>query len=569
VADFMAETITRHPGFRSLLIRAFALWLLLTSAALAAVPKHAAIASAHPLVNAAGYEILEAGGNAFDAAVAVSAALAVVEPNASGLGGGGFWLLHRAEDGFEVMVDGRERAPLAASATMFLDSAGEPVPGLSRATALASGIPGEPAAFVHIARTYGRLPLARSLAPAIRLARQGFPMYPRLQGGLKFKQQQLASNHAGSVFLIDGQVPELGQVIRNPELAEALELLARHGRDGFYAGEQANKLVEGVRDLGGIWTLQDLVEYQVVERAPLKSRYGDVTITGAPPPSAGGVAVANALNILEPYKLPGLDSVTRAHVTVEAMRRAFRDRGQYLGDPDFVTAPVQRLVHPYYADGQRAGIRLDKATPSASLPGLSPWRAMGNDTTHFSILDAEGNRVSATMSLNFWFGNGIMIPDTGVVLNNEMDDFSVKPGVPDGFQLVGYDANAIAPGKRMLSSMSPTWAESDKGLVILGTPGGSRIISMVLQGVLAWAEGADAMQVASLPRFHHQYLPDFISYEEDAFSEAQIKALEALGHTLKPVGRRYGNMEVITWDYLSGEVQAASDPRGDGEGRVY
>jgi gamma-glutamyltranspeptidase/glutathione hydrolase len=552
-----------------LLIRVFALWLLLPGAAVAITPQHAAIASAHPLVNAAGYEVLEAGGNAFDAAVAVSAALAVVEPNASGLGGGGFWLLHRAEDGFEVMVDGRERAPLASSATMFLDSAGEPVPGLSRATALASGIPGEPAAFVHIAREYGRLPLARSLAPAIRLARQGFPMYPRLQGGLKFKQQQLASNHAGTVFLINGQVPELGQVIRNPELADALELLATHGREGFYAGQQARKLVDGIRALGGIWTLKDLADYQVVERAPIKSRYGDVTITGAPPPSAGGVAVANALNILEPYKLPGLDSVTRTHVMVEAMRRAFRDRGQYLGDPDFVTAPVQRLIHPYYADGQRAGIRLDKATPSTSLPGLSPWRPMGNDTTHFSILDADGNRVSATMSLNFWFGNGIMLPGTGVVLNNEMDDFSVKPGVPDGFQLVGYDANSIAPGKRMLSSMAPTWAESDKGLVILGTPGGSRIISMVLQGVLAWAEGANASQIASLPRFHHQYLPDLISYEEDTFSEAQIKALEAMGHTLKPVGRRYGNMEVITWDYASGEVQAASDPRGDGEGRVY
>jgi gamma-glutamyltranspeptidase/glutathione hydrolase len=552
-----------------LLIRVFALWLLLPGAAVAITPQHAAIASAHPLVNAAGYEVLEAGGNAFDAAVAVSAALAVVEPNASGLGGGGFWLLHRAEDGFEVMVDGRERAPLASFATMFLDSAGEPVPGLSRATALASGIPGEPAAFVHIAREYGRLPLARSLAPAIRLARQGFPMYPRLQGGLKFKQQQLASNHAGTVFLINGQVPELGQVIRNPELADALELLATHGREGFYAGQQARKLVDGIRALGGIWTLKDLADYQVVERAPIKSRYGDVTITGAPPPSAGGVAVANALNILEPYKLPGLDSVTRTHVMVEAMRRAFRDRGQYLGDPDFVTAPVQRLIHPYYADGQRAGIRLDKATPSTSLPGLSPWRPMGNDTTHFSILDADGNRVSATMSLNFWFGNGIMLPGTGVVLNNEMDDFSVKPGVPDGFQLVGYDANSIAPGKRMLSSMAPTWAESDKGLVILGTPGGSRIISMVLQGVLAWAEGANASQIASLPRFHHQYLPDLISYEEDTFSEAQIKALEAMGHTLKPVGRRYGNMEVITWDYASGEVQAASDPRGDGEGRVY
>lgn len=551
------------------MVRAVALWLLLAGVALAATPRHAAIASAHPLVNAAGYEVLEAGGNAFDAAVAVSAALAVVEPNASGLGGGGFWLLHRAEDGFEVMVDGRERAPLAATADMFLDKSGEPVPGLSRATALASGIPGEPAAFVHIAREYGRLPLARSLAPAIRLARQGFPMYPRLQGGLKYKQQQLAGNHAGSVFLIDGQVPELGQVIRNPELADALELLAGQGRDGFYGGEQARRLVDGVRGLGGIWTLKDLADYRVVERAPITSRYGDVTITGAPPPSAGGVAVANALNILAPYKLSGLDKVTRTHLVAEAMRRAFRDRGQYLGDPDFVTVPVTLLTHPFYADGQRAGIRLDRATPSASLPGLSPWQAMGTDTTHFSILDAEGNRVSATLSLNFWFGNGIMLPGTGVVLNNEMDDFSVKPGVPDGFQLVGYDANAIAPGKRMLSSMAPAWAESDKGLLILGTPGGSRIISMVLQGILAWSEGADATQIAALPRFHHQYLPDVISHEDNTFSEAEIQALEAMGHTLEPAGRRYGNMEVITWDYASGKVQAASDPRGDGEGRVY
>lgn len=552
-----------------MIARALGLWLLLVGGALAATPQHAAIASAHPLVNAAGYEVLEAGGNAFDAAVAVSAALAVVEPNASGLGGGGFWLLHRAEDGFEVMVDGRERAPAAASADMFLDKAGEPVPGLSRSTALASGIPGEPAAFVHIAREYGRLPLARSLAPAIRLARQGFPMYPRLQGGLKYKQQQLAGNHAGSVFLIDGQVPELGQVIRNPELADALELLAGHGRDGFYSGEQASKLVEGIRELGGIWTLQDLADYQVVERVPLKSHFGKVTITGAPPPSAGGVAIANALNILAPYRLDGLDRVTRTHLMVEAMRRSFRDRGQYLGDPDFVSVPVELLTHPYYADGQRSGIRLDKATPSDSLPGLVSWETKGTDTTHFSILDAEGNRVSATLSLNFWFGNGIMLPGTGVVLNNEMDDFSVKPGVPDGFELVGFDANAIAPGKRMLSSMSPAWAESDKGLVILGTPGGSRIISMVLQGILAWAEGADARQLASLPRFHHQYLPDVISYEENTFSESEIKALEALGHTLQPVGRRYGNMEVITWDFASGEVQAASDSRGDGEGRVY
>lgn len=564
----MAGVIAAARGYCGGLLRYSLLWLLLAASAQAAGPGNAAIASAHPLANAAGYEVLEAGGNAFDAAVAVSAALAVVEPNATGLGGGGFWLLHRAEDSFEVLVDGRERAPAAASANMFLDERGEPVPGLSRNTALASGIPGQAAGLIHIAKTYGKLTLAQNLAPAIRLAREGFPMYPRLQGGLKYKQGQLLTNHAGKVFLPGGKVPELGQLVTNPELADALVLLARNGRDGFYAGEQARRMVEGVRGLGGIWTEADLADYQVVERAPLKTRYKDMVITGGPAP-AGGVVLAEALNILEPYELNKLDGTTRAHLVVEALRRAFRDRGQYLGDPDFVTIPMQRLVHPYYADGQRASIRLDKATPSDSLPGLSAWEAAGTNTTHFSILDAEGNRVSASMSLNFWFGNGIMIPNTGVVLNNEMDDFSVKPGVADGFQLVGADANVIVPGKRMLSSMAPTWAESDHGLLILGTPGGSRIISMVLLGVLAWSEGADAEHIVARPRFHHQYMPDVITYEDNAFSDDQLRALESMGHRLELSGRRYGNMEAITWDYASGEVKAASDPRGDGEGRVY
>jgi gamma-glutamyltranspeptidase/glutathione hydrolase len=564
----LAGVIAAARGYCGGLLRYSLLWLLLAAGAQAAGPGNAAIASAHPLANAAGYEVLEAGGNAFDAAVAVSAALAVVEPNATGLGGGGFWLLHRAEDSFEVLVDGRERAPAAASANMFLDERGEPVPGLSRNTALASGIPGQAAGLIHIAKTYGKLTLAQNLAPAIRLAREGFPMYPRLQGGLKYKQGQLLTNHAGKVFLPGGKVPELGQLVTNPELADALVLLARNGRDGFYAGEQARRMVEGVRGLGGIWTEADLADYQVVERAPLKTRYKDMVITGGPAP-AGGVVLAEALNILEPYELNKLDGTTRAHLVVEALRRAFRDRGQYLGDPDFVTIPMQRLVHPYYADGQRASIRLDKATPSDSLPGLSAWEAAGTNTTHFSILDAEGNRVSASMSLNFWFGNGIMIPNTGVVLNNEMDDFSVKPGVADGFQLVGADANVIVPGKRMLSSMAPTWAESDHGLLILGTPGGSRIISMVLLGVLAWSEGADAEHIVARPRFHHQYMPDVITYEDNAFSDDQLRALESMGHRLELSGRRYGNMEAITWDYASGEVKAASDPRGDGEGRVY
>lgn len=565
----MAGALRGRRWYGQSLVKGFLLWILLVACGQAANPGNSAIASAHPLANAAGYEVLEAGGNAFDAAVAVSAALAVVEPNATGLGGGGFWLLHRAEDGFEVMVDGRERAPAAATANMFLDEKGEPVPGLSRNTVLASGIPGQAAGLIHIAKTYGNLTLAQNLAPAIRLARDGFPMYPRLQGGLKFKQRQLLTNHAGKVFLPGGEVPELGQVVNNPELADALALLARDGRDGFYTGEQARRLVAGVRGLGGIWTEADLADYRIMERAPLKTRYKDMVITGAPPPSAGGVAIAEALNILEPYELKAVDDVTRAHLVVEALRRAFRDRGQYLGDPDFVSMPIERLLHPFYADGQRAGIRMDKATSSDSLPGLSAWEAKGTNTTHFSILDAEGNRVSATMSLNFWFGNSIMIPDTGVVLNNEMDDFSVKPGVADGFRLVGAEANAIAPGKRMLSSMAPTWAESDKGLVILGTPGGSSIISMQLLGLLAWSEGADAKTIVALPRYHHQYMPDVITYEDNAFSADQLRALESLGHRLALSGRRYGNMEVVTWDYASGKVQAASDPRGDGEGRVY
>jgi len=535
----------------------------------AAGPGVHAIASAHPLANQAGYEVLEQGGNAFDAAVAVSAALAVVEPSSSGLGGGGFWMLHRAEDGTEVMVDGRETAPAAATADMFLDQQGRPVPALSRASALAAGIPGEPAALAHLASRYGKLPLATSLAPAIRLAREGFPMYPRLLGGIKYKADQMRGTPAGDLLLPGGRVPAPGEVLRNPDLAWALEQLAQHGAAGFYQGEMAKRLVQGVRAAGGNWTHEDLAAYRIAEREPLKTSYRGITLTLAPPPSAGGVAIANALNILGPWDLARLDGVTRAHLVVEALRRAFRDRGEYLGDPDYVDVPVQRLTHPFYADGQRASIRMDRATPSQSLPGVLPWDAKGVDTTHFSILDKEGNRVSASLSLNFWFGSGILIPGTGVILNNEMDDFSVKPGVPDGFKLVGSDANGIAPGKRMVSSMSPGWAESEKGLLILGTPGGSRIISMVLLGVLAWADGLDAEGVAALPRYHHQYMPDTVTYEDNAFSAEELSGLRALGPALSLSGRRYGNMEVITWDYSSGQVEAASDPRGDGEGHVY
>jgi gamma-glutamyltranspeptidase/glutathione hydrolase len=552
--------------------RAFCVLVLLLPLAAAAadrrVPDDAAIASAHPLATEAGIEILGQGGNAFDAAVAVSAALAVVEPYSSGIGGGGFWLLQRA-DGFEVFVDGREVAPAAATADMYLDEHGAPVPKRSLEGPLAAGIPGQPAALAHIAAKFGRLTLAQNLVPAMRLAEDGFPVYERLQAGLRAKRSLLRRwPGAQGVFLPGGDLPAVGAVLRQPELAETLRALVENGHEGFYAGPVAERLIAGVRANGGIWTAADLEAYRVRERAPLRAEYRGVRITTAPPPSAGGVALIEILNVLSGFDLGALDGAARKHLVVEAMRRAYRDRAEFLGDPDFVEVPVERLTHPYYAAGLRAAIRTDRAMPSAFLPGIQPTET-GTQTTHLSVLDGEGNRVAATLSINFWFGSGFMPEGTGVLLNNEMNDFSVKPGVPDGYQLVGADANAIAPGKRMVSSMTPTILESSEGLAILGTPGGSRIISMVLLGALAWMDGADAAEMAALPRYHHQYLPDRLSHEADALSAEERSALESMGHELAATEDSYGNMHVVTWDFASGEVAAASDPRGVGAGYVY
>jgi gamma-glutamyltranspeptidase/glutathione hydrolase len=525
-------------------------------------PGKAAIASAHPLATQAGLEIIERGGNAFDAAVAVSAALSVVEQYSSGLGGGGFWLLHRAEDGFEVVVDGREVAPAAATVDMYLDGDGNVIPGRSREGPLAAGIPGTVAGLVHISETYGRLSLAETLAPAIALAQDGFPVFDRMRQALESKKRVLLRWETGrELYYPDGQMPMEGYLFRQPDLARTLERVAKHGRDGFYRGETASLLVGAVRDNGGIWSETDLSEYQVKEREPIVGHYKGVRIVAPPLPSAGGIGLINMLNILAGYDLGSMDSTVRIHLTVEAMRRAFRDRSEYLGDSDFVDAPVDRLVHPFYAAGQRASIRPDRATPSASLPDYMGEVTEGNDTTHFSILDAEGNRVAGTQTVNGWFGSGFVAPGTGVLLNNEMDDFSIKPGVENIYRLVGSDANDVRPGKRMLSSMTPTFLESDRGVAILGTPGGSRIITMVLLSSLAWMEGADAAQMVALPRYHHQFLPDQIIFEGGALTEEQIVALEAMGHTLNQMNRRYGYMNAITWDFASGKVMSASDPR--------
>ena len=404
---------------KGLLIGAFLLWAGPASAesGLATRPGAAAIASAHPLATAAGLEILAAGGNAFDAAVAVSAALAVVEPYSSGLGGGGFWLLHRAADGHEVMVDGRERAPLAAHRDLDLDEDGEVVHEWSMNGPLSAAIPGEPAALDHIARRYGKLPLAHSLAPAIRLARAGFAVeehYRRMAG---FRLEVMARYPDTARILLDlGAAPETGTLIVQEDLARTLEALAEEGADGFYRGAVARRLVEGVRAAGGIWTLEDLAQYQVVEREPVRFRYRDLEITSVAPPSSGGVALATMLQILEGYDLVSLDQATRTHLVIEAMRRAYRDRAEYLGDPDFVAMPLARLTSPDYAAGLRASIRADRATPSTDLPGEAETGG-GHHTTHFSILDREGNRVAATLSVNYPFGSGFIAPGTGVLLN--------------------------------------------------------------------------------------------------------------------------------------------------------
>lgn len=536
----------------------------------AGVPRHHAVASAHPLATAAAFEIFESGGNAFDAAVAVAAALAVVEPYSSGLGGGGFFLLHRSHDGFEAMLDARETAPGRATSDMYLDKKGEVIPGLSLQGPLSAGIPGTPAALEHLARRYGRLPLSRSLEPAIRLAQEGFTVTERYRQMAGWRLEVLRRYPAtAAIFLYQNDVPPEGHRLRQPELARTLQKIAQHGSAGFYRGETARRMLEAVRAGGGIWRAKDLENYRVLERAPLRGEYRGMKITAPPPPSSGGAALITALNILAHFELKPLPEAQRTHLIVEAMRRAYRDRAEYLGDSDFVAVPLEKLLNPFYAAGLAAGIRLDRATASAALPG-APAGAAGDDTTHFSIVDAEGNRVAATLSINFPFGSGFTAAGTGVLLNNEMDDFAAAPGVPNGYGLIAgaNNPNRIEPGKRMLSSMTPVFLEKDGRIAVLGTPGGSRIISMVLLSALAFHEGASAARMTQLPRFHHQFIPDRVLYEAQAFTPVLEAQLRAMGHALDLSPRAYGNMQVVVLEATADTLDVASDPRGEGGAEV-
>jgi gamma-glutamyltranspeptidase/glutathione hydrolase len=544
----------------------FAVLLVVCSWSAHAAGHGAAIASAHPLATAAGRSVLEGGGNAFDAAVAVASALAVVEPYSSGLGGGGFFLLHRAADARQVMVDARETAPAGVTPAHYIDAQGRPIRGATTRGGTAAGIPGLPAALVHVAQRYGRLPLSTSMAGAIALAREGFAVDARYARIASLRESFLQSGVNTHVFLDAGKAPAAGFVLRQPELASTLERLARSGAAGFYDGPVARALVETVNRSGGAWRLADLSGYRVLEREPVRFSYRGASITAAALPSAGGVTLAQALGMLERFQLGKLGEPATDHLVVEALRRAFRDRGSYLADPGFMPVPVKRLVSRDYIREQGKGIDRARATPSATLGEREAERAESHNTTHFSIVDADGNRVAATLTINLLFGSGIVPAGTGVLLNNEMDDFTVRPDVPNAFRLRGGMANRIEPGKRPLSSMTPTFVEDGKGALILGAPGGSRIVSQVLLAVLEYvsAPEVDLERLVGMPRYHHQYWPDRVEIEPQAFGDDWRAAIGAKGHTVHEGARAWGNMQAVFKAKGSGDARAASDPRGAG-----
>jgi len=552
-----------------------AAWAADAASGTAQHPPGAAIASGHKLATDAGMQILAEGGNAFDAAVAVSSTLGVVEPISSGLGGGGLFLLHDAKSGDDLFLDGREYAPAAATPEKYLDKDGKLDRDRAQNGPWSAGIPGLPALLVELAAKHGRLPLKQSLQPAIRIAREGFPVYPRMARGYR-QRMDVMRRYPGTreVYERNGKPIAEGDVFKQPELAHTLELLAEKGFDGFYRGETAKKLIAGVKQAGGRWTEDELAAYAVKQRTPISFDYHDWKITTAPPTSSGGIALAQMLQILEPYDLQKMDAAHRVHLVVESMRRAFRDRTFFLGDPDFTAIPQAVLTSRDYAQGLRATIHPDRATPSDLLSGKeTPLE--DEETTHFSIIDGEGNRVAGTQTVNLLYGSGLIPKGTGVLLNDEMDDFALKPGTPNAFGVMGFEANAPKPGKRMLSSMTPTFMESADQVAVLGTPGGTRIITMVLLGILGYDAGLGAQEVAALPRYHHQWLPDVIEAEPGAITPETAQALEAMGHKVVGAGggtlgssHPWGNLQTVAWDKKTNTLSAGSDPRnpvGSGE----
>ncbi|WP_268798482.1 gamma-glutamyltransferase [Pseudomonas huanghezhanensis] len=556
------------------LVGAWLLTFALSSAQ--ATPDHpdtASIATAHPQATAAGREVMIAGGNAFDAAIAISAVLGVVEPYASGLGGGGFFLLRQAGEPTQYQfLDAREKAPLKATSALYLRH-GIVQPDLSLNGPLAAAIPGIPAALVELAEHYGRLPLTVSLAPAIRIAHQGFAVDEIYRERASWRLFALRNNkESARLFLRNNNVPALGDIIQQPELAATLDRLADRGRAGFYNGLTAQAMVEGVRDGGGVWSFHDFEQYEVVTRQPLRFLMADKReLITAPPPSAGGVTLAQSLFMLQ--QLPWRESgkVDRAHYVIEVLRRAYRDRGLF-GDPDFVPNPIAQVMAPNYLMQHVTRIDPRMATPNEALPPAPRWRE-GDNTTHFAVLDSEGNAVAATLSVNLPFGSAFTVPGTGVLLNDQMDDFAIDPG--RGTQnskrpeLVSSPPNSLLPGKRPLSSMSPSFIESPQAFAAFGTTGGSRVPSAVLLSMLQYLDEQPVVNWTATARYHHQYLPNVVDYEPGAFTSDELADLQARGYRLNEMKQPYGDQQVLFWNKNNASTQAASDPRGIGVSMVF
>lgn len=529
---------------------------------------HGMVASSEPLASEVGVQILRAGGNAVDAAVAVGFALAVTHPVAGNIGGGGFMLI-RLANGKAVVVDYREAAPAAASRNMYVNSNGEAVPDASTAGALSAGVPGTVAGLALAEQKYGRLGLARVMAPAIRLAKHGFAASYELSESLRLDREFLSKSDASRrIFLRDGRLYEPGEVFKQPELARTLQAVARRGAKGFYTGSVAQAIVASMEKYHGLITKQDLAHYQPVLRQPLHGHFRGYEVLGVPPPSSGGVTLLEMLNILEPLDLGLPDSFESMHFIAEAMRHAYADRAAYLGDADFAPVPVARLTSQAYAAKLREEILHSK--PEAPIQAGNPQMFEGAQTTHYSVVDAEGNAVANTYTLNNGYGSGVTVEGAGFLLNDEMDDFASKPGAPNMFGLVQGDANAIAPNKRPLSSMTPTLVLRDGKLwLVLGSPGGGTIINTVLQVLLnVLVFKMDVLQAVSFPRFHHQWMPDRLILERVGFSEDTIRKLREAGYQID-FRDRMGDCEAIEVDPLSGWKFGAADPRAHGKAVGY
>jgi gamma-glutamyltranspeptidase/glutathione hydrolase len=522
------------------------------------------VVCAYPDAAKAGLEVLKKGGNAVDAAIAVQFALAVTHPTAGNIGGGGF-MVYRSGKGETNTLDYREKAPAAASANMYLDAAGNVIPDKSLHTHQASGVPGSVDGMVEAHRKYGKLKWAELVQPAINLAKNGFLVTEKLAGNLNLMQDNFRKLNPGKTYYLKEGGWKAGDRMILTDLATTLELIRDKGRAGFYDGEVAEQIVSEMQTGNGLITKTDLKNYHSIWRKAITGNYKDYKIITMPPPSSGGIALLQLLRSVEtfPLKRWGFNQDSTVQVMVEAERRVYADRSKYLGDPDFFKVPVDSLLQPKYTDFRMKSFNWAQATPSSTIQPGSFVGYESDQTTHLVVVDKEGNSVSVTTTLNGSFGSGIVVKGAGFLLNNEMDDFSSKPGTPNMFGLIGGKANSIQPGKRMLSSMTPAILEKDgKLFMVVGTPGGSTIITSVFQTVLNVIEFDQSMQRAvTSKRFHHQWLPDDVQVENDAFDTATTQKLESKGYKVSPHGP-IGRVDAILktkWGYYEG----GADPRGD------